>query len=321
MRSARRSPAPAGSPRPLPESIEGSGGRVVWVETPDRARLRAANWPGERATVLFLNGRTEFIERNLETVAALRQRGFAVWTLDWRGQGGSSRLLPDPMRNHVRSFDNHLSDLDLLVRDHIGPANPLLMLAHSMGGHLGLRYLAMRPGRFARAILTVPMIDFLRGPRLSGRRAWALAHAACLIPGLAARFGPGTSRAPDPHRPFAGNPLTSCPERFAADRAWIEQRPDLISGGATWGWLRAATASIAKLDRTAVTARIDLPVLIALAGHERLVDNAAARAFAARLPQATILELPEARHEILREADPSRVNFWAEFDRFVASVG
>ncbi len=221
------------------------------------------------------------------------------------------------MRNHIRSFDDHLADLDRLVTDQIGPASPLLMLAHSMGGHIGLRYLATRPGRFARAVFTAPMIDFLRSPRLSRRRAWALAHTACLIPGLRTRFGPGTARAPDPGRPFAGNPLTSCPQRFAADRAWIEHRPDLISAGATWGWLRAATASIAELHRPGLAARIDCPVLIALAGHERLVDNVAARAFAAQLRQPTILELSDARHEILRETDATRAEFWAGFDRFV----
>ena len=317
-RNARRSPAPAGLPRPLSDTIEGGGGRVVWLDAPDGARLRAAHWPGERATLLFLSGRTEFIERNLETVDALRDRGFAVWTLDWRGQGGSGRALRDTMRNHVRSFDDHLADLDRLVAEQIGPAGPLLMLAHSMGGHIGLRYLAMRPGRFARAVLTAPMIDFIRPARLSRRGAWALAHAACLLPSLSGRFGPGTARAPDPHRPFDGNPLTACPERFAADRAWLEQYPELVSGGATWGWLRAATASIAKLHQPTVAARIDCPVLIALAGHERLVDNAATRAFTARLKHATILELPEARHEILRETDATRARFWAEFDRFVA---
>ena len=137
------------------------------------------------------------------------------------------------------------------------------------------------------------------------------------FPACPAASAPAPPAIPDPHRPFDGNPLTACPERFAADRAWLEQCPELVSGGATWGWLRAATASIRALHRPALAASITCPVLIALAGHERLVDNAATRAFAAGLPQATILELPEARHEILRETEATRARFWAEFDRFV----
>ena len=33
------------------------------------------------------------IEKYFEVVGELRRRGFAVAVLDWRGQGGSSRLL------------------------------------------------------------------------------------------------------------------------------------------------------------------------------------------------------------------------------------
>lgn len=301
-------------------SIAASGGREIWLDMPGGIRLRAAEWPGDRATILLLNGRTEFIERHLEAVDQLRRRGFSVWSMDWRGQGASSRLLADPMRNHVQSFEDHLADLDLLVRTRIDPAAPLLMLAHSMGGHLGARYLAKRPDRFAGAILSAPMIDFPRGRYLSRTGARLLARAATLLPGLHTRFGPGTRRIPDPDRPFHANPLTSCAERFAIDRAWLRERPELISGGATWGWLRAATASIAAMHHPGFTARLDLPVLIVLAGDERLVDNAATRAFAARLPHGTLLELPTARHELLRETDANQALFWAGFDRFVAPL-
>ncbi|GAC1341603.1 MAG: alpha/beta hydrolase [Acetobacteraceae bacterium] len=310
---------------PAPPSIPATGGRVLYLDRPDGTRLRAAHWPGGTSQVLLLNGRTEFIERNLETVAALQARGFQVWTLDWRGQGGSTRPLPDPMRNHVHSFDDHLADLDHLVRDHIGTAHPLLMLAHSMGGHLGLRYLAMRPALFRGAVLSAPMIDFRRGPGLSRGAARLLARLACLLPGLPNRYGPGTSRTPLADSPFQDNPLTSCPTRFAHDRAWSRHRPDLLCGGATWGWLRAATASIAEVNRRDFAARLTLPLLIVLAGDERLVDNRAARALAARLQHAhlqhaSLIELRNARHELLREADSIRTTFWAAFDRFVATI-
>ncbi len=34
------------------------------------------------------------IEKYFEVVSELRERGFAVAVLDWRGQGGSARALP-----------------------------------------------------------------------------------------------------------------------------------------------------------------------------------------------------------------------------------
>ena len=60
------------------------------------ATLRAARFRGRpdvaaaRVCVL-LNGQTEFIEKYFEVIDELRGRGFAVATMDWRGQGGSSR--------------------------------------------------------------------------------------------------------------------------------------------------------------------------------------------------------------------------------------
>ena len=60
------------------------------LKTPDGVSLRFARWappPGRKGTVCLFQGRAEFIEKYFETVRDLRARGFAVATLDWRGQG------------------------------------------------------------------------------------------------------------------------------------------------------------------------------------------------------------------------------------------
>lgn len=305
-------------------SIEADGGSVHWLGTPDGLRLRAAHWPaGPRGTVLLLNGRVEFIEKYLEPVQELRSRGFGVWALDWRGQGLSSRLLPDPVPGHAVRFTDYLDDLDLLLDRLVLPGlqgRPLVMLAHSMGGHLGARLLARRPGLFARAVLCAPMLDFRRKRGLTLRAVRLLAGAACLVPGVAARPGPGTSRLPPLYRPFEGNPLTGCPGRYAADAAWMRDQPALRVGGATWGWLRAASASIAALNRPDAARAITLPVLVLVAGDDRLVDNRATRRFAARLPDAELMEFPGARHELLREHDRHRILAWAAVDSFLTPL-
>ena len=311
---------------PGPAAATGIGGGTVhWLDTPDGLRLRAAHWPaGRRGTVLLLNGRTEFIEKYLESVAELQARGFAVWTLDWRGQGLSSRLLPDPVLNHAVRFADMLADLDLLLDRLVLPGlegRALVMLAHSMGGHLGALALARRPGVFTRAVLSAPMIDFRRHPALRRPLMQVLLRLALLRPGVAARHGPGTSRLPPLDRPFAGNPLTACPVRYAADVALQRADPRLQGGGATWGWQRAAADSVADLHRPGVARSITLPVLLLLAGQERLVDNRALRRFARRLPDAELVEVPGARHELLREHDRHRHQVWAAIDRFLVPVG
>ncbi len=60
------------------------------LKTRDGVSLRFARWappPGRKGTVCLFQGRAEFIEKYFETVRDLRARGFAVATLDWRGQG------------------------------------------------------------------------------------------------------------------------------------------------------------------------------------------------------------------------------------------
>ena len=249
----------------------------------------------------------------------MQRRGYTVWTLDWRGQGRSTRLLPDPLPNHVVSFEDYLHDLENLLATMIKPAlvPPFVIMGQSMGGHLALRLTARRPGLFSRVVLAAPMIDFLRPHRMPRWAARLLAGLACAVPGMAARYGPGTTRVLDQYRPFEGNPLTSCPRRFAADLAWLD-RPGLVVGGATWGWLCAATGSIAKMHQVAFAQRVTTPVLMLLAGADRIVDNAAARRLARRLPNARIVEIDGARHELLREHDTHQGRLWAEFDAFVS---
>ena len=98
-----------------------------------------------RGTVCLFQGRGEFIEKYFEVVADLRRRGFAVATMDWRGQGGSSRMLSNPRKGHVRSFAEYDQDLAHFMKEIVLPdcPPPYIALAHSMGGHILLRNATM----------------------------------------------------------------------------------------------------------------------------------------------------------------------------------
>ncbi len=305
-------------------TIEEAGGTVHWLDGPNGLRLRAAHWPnGARGVVLLLNGRTEFIEKYLEPIAELQSRGFAVWTQDWRGQGASTRPLPDPHAHHVWHFEEYLGDLGTLLDRHVRPGlagRPLLLMGHSMGGHLGARLLAKRPEPFARAILCAPMIDFLRGGPMPAWLARVLVGTMCLLPGGATRYGPGAGPMPAADPPFEGNKLTSSPERYAADLALVRANPTLALGGVTWGWLRAAMASIAVLRRPEVLNKIDMPVLVAIAGADTIVDNRAIRRFAMSLARGKTVVITGARHELLRERDEYRHLLWSAIDTFLEPI-
>src|SRR5690606_1509063 len=116
--------------------------------------------PGRKGTVCVFPGRGEFIEKYFETVRDLRARGFAVATLDWRGQGLSDRGLGDRRKGYVRDFYQYGVDLDAFMEQIVLPdcPPPIYALAHSMGGAIILR--ACHDGRrwFDRVVLSAPLI-------------------------------------------------------------------------------------------------------------------------------------------------------------------
>ena len=79
-------------------------------------RLRAARFDADRlrGVCMLLSGQTEFIEKYFEVIDELLGRGFSVATMDWRGQGGSDRLLADPRKAHIADFVQYDEDVAAL---------------------------------------------------------------------------------------------------------------------------------------------------------------------------------------------------------------
>ena len=162
---------------PVPE-----GALAGTIGTPDGATLRFARWaaPADgRGTVCVFTGRGECIEKYFETVRDLRQRGYAVAVIDWRGQGHSSRRLRNPLKGHVQNFSEYQIDVAAFVKQVVLPdcPPPYFALAHSMGGAVMLRVAHAGIEVFERFVLCAPMIDLPR-PRAVAADARPDAHAA-----------------------------------------------------------------------------------------------------------------------------------------------
>ncbi len=142
------------------------GAIVGTVVAADGIRLRYARWRSatrrSQGTICLFQGRGEAIEKYFETITDLRNRGFAVATLDWRGQGGSERRLRDPGKAHVDSFAEYDRDLEGFMQQVVLPdcAPPYFALAHSTGGLIALRAAHTNRARFQRMVLLSPLIDF-----------------------------------------------------------------------------------------------------------------------------------------------------------------
>jgi lysophospholipase len=140
----------------VPKNPVPGGAHTGMLMTSDGVKLRFARWDAtrgpRRGTVCLFQGRGEFIEKYFEVVADLRRRGFVVATFDWRGQGGSDRLLRNPRKGYVRSFAEYDRDLAQFMKEIVLPdcPPPFVALAHSMGGNILLRN-ARCPGHGSRA--------------------------------------------------------------------------------------------------------------------------------------------------------------------------
>lgn len=301
------------------------GGEVLWLTVAARAPLRSMIWRPDaagiekcRGTVLLLNGRTEFIEKYFEVAGELIARGFAVATLDWRGQGLSHRDHNDPRCGHIDSFETFDRDLAHFLEQIVKPylPAPFLGLGHSMGGNLLLRALGQHAGLFKAAALSAPLLR-IRFPNaiaawaafLAARGSVALGRGDAYIPG----GGPGLIEGAR----FEANIVTHDPARFARTMSLLEAEPDLRLGAPSLAWLNAAFASCRHVMQASYLAGIDVPVLLAAAEEDVLVDNTAIAEAARRLPDARHIVIEGARHEILMERDEMRAVFWKAFDALV----
>ena len=267
-----------------------------------------------RGSLLFLGGRADFIEKHLEAIDWWHRSGWRVDGFDWRGQGGSGRLVPDGNVCHLDSFDPLVEDLEDFVAEWRASADgPHVAIAHSMGAHVVLRMLAERRGRLDGAVLLSPMFALPRGP--------LPAAALPLIAGTAVALG--LARRPlwrsDPGN--VGNRLTACPERHADKLWWKANKPQIATGPPSWGWIRGAIRSIEALDENENLAAVDIPLLIMGSQGDAVVDVDGFRRVAERVAGAELVVLPGRGHELLREADPARLAVMDRIDRFLAGIG
>jgi len=287
----------------------------------DGTQLRYARWGpparGRKGTVCLFGGRSEFIEKYFETVSDLRQRGFAVATMDWRGQGGSSRPLRNPHKGHVEDFAQFDDDLALFMSEIVLPdcPPPYFALAHSMGGNILIRAACMRDCWFDRMVLTAPMIRLGPGTPPLGLTDM-LAQLAVFF-GLGDLYVPGGKNDASGLEPFKGNPLTSDKLRYDLNRLILEAAPGLGLGSPTIGWVRAAAASMKTINAFGFPPRVHVPMLMLTAGQDRVVSNRAIEELAMQLRAGSRIVVDGARHELLQEQDRFREQVWSAFDAFI----
>jgi len=214
---------------------------------------------------------------------------------------------------HIDRFENYIADLALFLETVVAPAapRPLLLLCHSMGAHISLRYLAEQGGPFAAAVLCSPMMGlhnegFLR----------LIMNVIPEVPAIDRRDLFSTPPFLWLARNVAANLVTHDDRRFRWTDNWFKSDPRLSLGGPTIGWARQAARSMRLARSAGYLERVTLPTLLFSAGQDAIVDPAFHTPVAARLRQYRHVTIAGAHHEIMMETDDIRARFWAEFDGF-----
>lgn len=259
--------------------LEGVGG----------VRLHYRTWEVERprAALLVVHGMFEHSRRYQEFGEVMAGVGFSSFALDTRGHGAS-----EGRRGHVRRFDVLLQDLDRFRREVQGlldPGVPLFLVAHSLGGLIGIRYLEEYDAPLRGAVISAPWLGTaVDVPRWQILAANALNRILPAFP-----------------FPFRLDPadLSHDPERVG------DYRDDrVIHHTITPRMFLEISAAIDLALRRGD--RITVPVHFILAGDDRLVDTSRSLAFARSLParaDISITLLDGHYHEVLQETGRAAV--------------
>jgi len=286
----------------------------------NRIELRFARWKATKkptlGTVLLLHGRSEYIERTYETVDDLRSRGFEVISFDWRGQGGSDRILEDTRRGYVDDFKDYTVDLETIINQVALPdcKAPYYILAHSTGSLVSILSAPKISNTIQRMVLAAPFLGLGRQP-ISDPLVKMLAGTLCMF-GLGEVYMAGGKSAGETQE-FEGNIHSSDPDRFERNKKFIKEFPELAIGGPTAAWVYASCRTMEKVNDIDFCKQVNIPTLLISAGNDVIVSNKSTENFSRKLRSGKTLTINGAKHELLQEKDIFREQLLAAFDSFV----
>ena len=255
---------------------------MAQLRAPDGATLAydAYEPARARAAILWVCGWSDHRTRWRAVGERLRDGGYAPYLLDPRGHGDSGGA-----RGHLSRFSQLLGDLQAfrrLVR--LRNAVPQVLLGHSFGGLIVLRYLETQPSDpVAAAVLSSPWLaTAARVPLVKRMLAKLLAD---LWPSV--RISTGIPSAHLSRDPAVG--------------AAYDADPAVHHGMTPGAWREIQWAQrVIPIDAH----RLECPLLFLLAGADRIADAARARALADSLRvEVQVRWYPDLYHEILRERE------------------
>jgi lysophospholipase len=256
---------------------------------------------GQAGAVVIVGGRTEFMRKYSEILYDLRNSGYTFLIFDHRGQGESSRLLPDPQKGHVERFDDYVEDLHLFLDTLVPQRQNINLLTHSMGGAVSILHERKYPGTVAGIILCSPMFSINTAPfpdfaaRVLSKGLRRLGFGNRYV------FGGGPY---DPGNEFTANELTDSFARYELNRKLLAENPRLTLGSPTIAWLDEAFSAMRRIRLDARP--LQIPMLLLVGEEDTVVGQKLQQEFCRVQSNCSLVVLAGGKHELLMEKDQVR---------------
>lgn len=268
-----------------------------------------------KKTLVILPGRTEPALKYSELIYDLKDKGFNIYILDHQGQGASERLLSDSHKGYVRHFKDYVRDFTQWMDEVVlteTPNTEYFLLAHSMGGAIGVYYLSTNTSPFKKAVFSAPMMEINTKP-YSENMGRFLSTLLTLV-GQGKKYAPNRGPYIAEEDTFEKNEVTHSEVRFLMNKNIFIAHPELALGGPTSRWVSQSLKATKKIHLLA--SKIKIPVLMFQSGLDLIVKPASQNQFCERHFDCRKIFFPDAHHEILMEKDVVRDHAIEEILRF-----
>ncbi|MCF6269476.1 MAG: alpha/beta fold hydrolase [Melioribacteraceae bacterium] len=268
----------------------------------------------EKGAILISDGRTEAVVKYKEAIFDLFMNGYSVYIHDHRGQGFSGRMISDSDMGFVDEFQNYIDDMKQFYNSILVPNNHKnkYLLAHSMGGAIGVIYLEQHPNDFKAAAFSSPMLGF--------------SFPTCVVVGMLSgeepEYARGNTNYENGIEPFLENTLTNSEIRYNRMLEVFEKYPKAKLGGASYQWVSKSCNVFDDIFDNCEKIRI--PLILFSGGEEEIVDPSAHNKFIEKLidngHNAKGYFVAGAKHELFIEKDAIRKPVLVKIFNFYSSV-
>ncbi|MCK5815465.1 MAG: alpha/beta fold hydrolase [Flavobacteriaceae bacterium] len=255
----------------------------------------------DNAAIFISAGRTEAAIKYKELIYDLYNRGYSIYIHDHRGQGLSGRMVADTDMGYIDEFQYYIDDMKVFY-DNISKTTKhksFYLLAHSMGGAIGMTYLEQYPNDFNAAAFSSPMLGF----------DFPNCAVVGLLSGDTPKYAIGQGKYNDDEVAFKENTLTGSEIRYNRMNAAFSKEPKAKLGGATYQWVLKSCQQFDYINEN--IKNIKTPFILFSSENEQIINTNDHQKFVEKAQElgkeCKAYTVENAQHELLIEKDVQRI--------------